>query len=102
MKVQRDILWRDASHHRLQQLANLSGMRDPNGVADGYLMRSKFFQRDGEFHHAIDRNVALEGTSERGRQVRTDARAGGARACGDRSIVSQRFLDRLVDIAAAE
>ena len=83
-----------------EELADLARVRHPGGVAEGDLLAAGGGEPLGDLEHALDRDLALVGTAEAGRDHALAAQALGPRALDHPLEPGERLGDRAVDVLA--
>ena len=83
-----------------EELAHLARVRHPGGVAEGDLLAAGGGQPLGDLEHPLDRDLALVGTAEAGRDHALAAQPLGQRALDHPLEPGQRLVDRAVDVLA--
>jgi hypothetical protein len=100
--MQGDALDRYPLQHPLQHDGNLSGVRDPYRVADGYLEHTEREQARRDVRDLLGPDLAFVRAAEGDGQVPAHPQPGGDRVVAHLLVARERVRDALIDVLATE
>ena len=88
--------------HDVEQPVDVAGVRDPDGVADGYLVRAEFKELLRQFGYSGRGDRALERAAEGDREIGSDPEACAPCLGADVPRGGHRVGHALVEVALTE